>query len=267
MSTLQIKKENFYYSVKLSRPEKHNAFNPEMIAELTEFFKHVDSDKFTGAVLLTGSGSSFCTGADLQWMQSMAKFNYEENRADAERLFNMFETISQCNLPIISYVHGHVFGGGVGLMSVSDVVIAEANTKFSFSEVKLGISPAVISSFILRKMNKNKANEYMITGRTFDAEAAHRAGLVEFVGRELEVQQYLKDTLEHVRMSGPEAVRETKKLIRYLQTASPSQVKSKSIDVIAERRVSDEGQEGLKSFFDKRKPSWIWNVSDEPKTT
>ncbi|MEQ1665241.1 MAG: enoyl-CoA hydratase-related protein [Bdellovibrionales bacterium] len=268
MSEVLIKKESFYYSVKLNRPDKHNAFTPEMISQLTDFFVTVEKDKFAGAILLTGAGSSFCAGGDLGWMQSSVKFTYEENLADAKALFQMFDSAAKCSLPIVGYLQGSVYGGGLGLAAICDIAIAEVNSQFCFSEVKLGIVPAVISSFVLRKMNVGKAKELMMTARVFDADTATRSGLVQFSGRELEAQEYLKDTIGLLSKGGPEAVRETKKLIRKVNDLSGNEVaaneiKTECIRVIAERRASGEGQEGLKSFLEKRKPAWLWSTTSD----
>lgn len=262
MSTVLIKKEKFCYSVKLNRPDKHNAFNPEMIKELTEFFIGADKDKFAGAILLSGAGASFCSGGDLEWMKSMAQFKFEENIEDARALYNMYAAAAQCSLPIVGYLHGSVYGGGLGLAAICDIAIAEATTQFCFSEVKIGLVPAVISSFVLKKMDENKAREFMMTARVFDAEAAQSAGLIEFSGRELEIQEYRDQTIHLLGKSGPEAVRETKKLLNKLQKETSDTVREDCIRVISERRVSPEGQEGLKSFLEKRKPAWLWSAAE-----
>lgn len=261
--TVLIKKEKFYYSIRLNRPEKHNAFNPEMIKELTHAFEKVSTDKFAGAILLSGVGPSFCSGGDISWMKSIATYNLQQNMADATLLFNMFEAAANCPLPIIGYLHGNVYGGGVGLAAICDIAIAETSTKFCFSEVRLGLVPAVISSFVMKKMSYNKAREYMLTGETFGTDEASHAGLIEHVCRELEAKEFVRKTLNAIGKNGPEAMRETKWLTNHNRIARPEEIKAESIEVIAERRVSDEGQEGLKSFLEKRKPAWHWHMSEE----
>lgn len=257
-----IKKEKFYYTVKLNRPEKHNAFTVETIRELTEFFKMANNDKFAGAIVLSGEGKSFCAGGDLAWMKSSVHYSLEENKADAKNLFEMYEAASNCNLPILGYLHGNVFGGGVGLAAICDIAIAQVDTVFCFSEVKLGLVPAVISSFVLKKMSPSKAKELMISGQVFNAEIAHAAGLVEFVGRELEAKAYLDVAISSISKNGREATRELKRLLRHSYFSDEKSIKAESIKVISERRVSDEGQEGLKSFLEKRQPAWVWSLSD-----
>jgi methylglutaconyl-CoA hydratase len=258
MSEILVKKEKFYYNVKLNRPDKHNALNVTMIQQLTEFFTQAAKDKFAGAIILTGTGSSFCSGGDLEWMKSSVDLNLQENSTDAEMLFDMFDAGQKCPLPIIGYMQGNVFGGGLGLTAICDIAISEASTRFCFSEVKLGLVPAVISSFVMDKMQQNQARRLMITAELFDAQKAYESGLVEYVGRELEAKEFLKSTLKHISHNGPEAVRALKQLLLHNKSATREKIKSESVKVIAERRVSQEGQEGMKSFFEKRKPAWQW---------
>lgn len=257
-----IKKEKFYYTVSLNRPDKHNAFDPDMIRKLTDFFIKASADKFAGAILLSGAGPSFCSGGDIAWMKSMVDYNLQQNMHDATALFDMFEAAAQCTIPVIGYMHGNVFGGGLGLTAVCDVAIAETSTKFCFSEVRLGLVPAVISSFVMKKMTFNKAREYMLTGNVFSSQEALSAGLVEHVCRELEAKEFIHRTLNAIGRNGPEAVRETKWLMDFNKKSSLADVKTECIEVIAERRVSAEGQEGMKSFLEKRKPAWHWNTEE-----
>jgi methylglutaconyl-CoA hydratase len=257
MSTIEVIKEIDHYILKLNRPEKHNAFNVEMITELTEFFLQAPNDKFARAIVMMGAGPSFCSGADIDWMKSMAEFSFEQNRKDAERLYEMFEAADNCALPVIGYLQGSIFGGGVGLVSICDIAVAEANAKFCFSEARLGLIPGVISSFVMRKMRPNKAREFMLTAAPFSAQQAYEAGLIEHFERELEAREYLTHALQSITHNGPEALREIKNLLRYGRSANPAQMKVESVRQIAERRVSSEGQEGLASFLQKRKPGWI----------
>jgi methylglutaconyl-CoA hydratase len=261
--TVLIQKEKFYYTVRLNRPEKHNAFNPEMIGELTKFFEEVSNDKFAGAILLTGAGTSFCAGGDINWMKSIANYNLQQNMADATALFRMYEAAANCAMPIIGYLHGNVYGGGVGLAAICDIAIAETSTRFCFSEVRLGLVPAVISSFAMKKMALNKAREHMLTGEPFGTDEALQAGLIEHICRELEAKEFIKKTLNAIGKNGPEAVRETKWLINFNRVSRPEEIKTECIEVIAERRVSAEGQEGLKSFLEKRKPAWVWHMTED----
>ncbi len=257
MSDLLIQKEVDHFSVKLNRPEKHNALTAEMVGELTEFFNKASESVFARAIVITGAGASFCSGADIEWMKSMADYSFEQNRKDAEKLFEMFEAADKCSLPIISYLQGSVFGGGLGLVGISDIAVAEANARFCFSEAKLGLIPAVISSFVLKKMRLNKARELMLTASIFDAKVAYESGLIEYFERELEAKEYVTHSVKNISNNGPGAVQDIKKLLRFLQTGTEPQIKIESVRSISERRVSEEGQEGLASFLQKRKPAWV----------
>ncbi len=257
MSEIIIQKEVDHFSVRLNRPDKHNAFTPEMISELTQFFQKAADNKFARAVVLTGAGPSFCSGADIDWMKSMVNFTFEQNRHDADNLYDMFAAAERCPLPIIGYVQGNVFGGGLGLVSICDIAIAEANAKFCFSEARLGLVPAIISTFVLKKMRASKAKELMITAAAFSAQVAYEAGLIEYFERELEAKEYLTHTLKNISNNGPMAVQEIKRLVRFSHTAPEDQVRIEAVRTIAERRVSDEGQEGLAAFTQKRKPAWV----------
>ncbi|MCB9025817.1 MAG: enoyl-CoA hydratase/isomerase family protein [Bdellovibrionaceae bacterium] len=256
MKFVKIIKNFHSYVVELNRPEKKNAFHPEMIKEITMAFTEIQNTSVRFVELL-GAGKSFCAGADLEWMKSMKDFSFEQNKADSLELFKMFETISQCHVPIIAKVQGHVMGGANGLLSMCDVVAAEHNTLFSFSEVRLGLVPSVISPFILSKMQKSVARSLMITGRIFSAEEAYHGGLIEFCGEMSEVDNFLEDVRKSLFSAGPEAVKDTISLIGAVENCYDwDQVKELTTDVISKKRISPEGQEGLKAFFEKRKPEW-----------
>jgi methylglutaconyl-CoA hydratase len=242
--------------VKLSRGDVRNAFNPEMIAEITQTFLSFESRQDLRAVVLQGEGKAFCAGADLNWMKEMVNFTFEENRTDSLKLFSMFEAISQCPLPVIGMVHGAAFGGALGLVAACDEVIAEENTQFCFSEVKLGIAPAVISSFVHRKAVLGKVRPLMLSGVVFSAATAQQIGLVTEVVPPGQGHVDLQRVLHNYKVCGPEAVRETKKLLNELASMSWDQQKERTTSLIAERRCSSEGQEGLKAFLEKRDPSW-----------
>ncbi|MCC6138598.1 MAG: enoyl-CoA hydratase/isomerase family protein [Bdellovibrionaceae bacterium] len=254
-----FEKENSIAHVTLNRPEVRNAFNPEMIQEITKAFKDIQKDKKVRAVVLSGMGVSFCSGADLEWMKSMAKYTYAQNVKDAQKLYDMFAAIRDCDATVVAKVHGAVMGGALGLVSVCDVVLAETKTLFCFSEVRLGLAPAVISSFVKNKMRFSEMQRYFVTGAVFSAEEAKHSGLIhQIVDSTLALNQMQEVLLkEEVLAAAPQAVRETKKLLRTLSTLN-TEVKAKSATtkLIAKLRVSEEGQEGLKSFFDKRKPKW-----------
>lgn len=245
--------------VALSRPEVRNAFNAQTISELTEVFSKAGREgpyKDARVVLLSGHGKSFCAGADLEYMKSMANFSHEENRRDGEKLFAMFDAVRTCEVPVIVHLHGHAMGGAVGITACADIALAETGTQFRFSEVRLGIVPAVISSFILSKMSPHWARRWMMTGETFDADAALEAGLVHFAGLPEEVVREKETVVKAILEAGPDAVKTTKRLLNEIYGQTPSQVKAKVVSVIADVRTSSEGQEGLSSFLEKREPMW-----------
>lgn len=256
MSFVVVTEMNQVAYVKLHRPEVRNSFNPEMIAELTQIFTDLEARKDLRAVVLQGEGKVFCAGADLNWMKEMVNFSFEQNREDSLKLYGMFEAIAQCSLPVIGMIHGAAFGGALGLVAVCDEVIAEDNTQFCFSEVKLGIAPAVISAFVNKKAVIGKVRPLMLSGVVFNAHVAHQAGLVTEVVAAGEGHTVLQKVLHNYMQCGPEAVRETKRLLNDLDTLSWAEQRSRTTTVIAERRASPEGQEGLKSFLEKREPAW-----------
>lgn len=257
MSTIIVKEENGILNITLNRPEIHNAFNPEMISELTMLFSDQNFSMKSRAIVLNGAGASFCAGADLNWMKSMMKYNFEENVTDAQKLFTMFEVMKNCPIPVIGKIHGNVFGGGLGLVAICDIVAAEEKTKFCFSEAKLGLVPSVISTFIRRKMAPHTVRELFLTADIFDCEKALSSGLIHFSGSSSKCEKYVEDKISSIRKCGKAALISTKKLLNDLETLDPRETKAETTNVIARRRVSEEGQEGLRAFLEKRKPSWF----------
>jgi methylglutaconyl-CoA hydratase len=243
---LKISEEKQILTVSLDRADARNAFNAQMISELTKIFKKISQRKDLRAIVLRGEGKVFCAGADLDYMKSMAKFSLAQNKADSVKLFDMFAAIESCPVPVVGFIHGAAFGGALGLMAVCDFVVIEANTQMCFSEVKLGLVPAVISPFILKKCVPGVMRPLMMTGKVFFPHEILQSGLIHQVGGAQDLELVLSQFLS----AGPEALIATKKLTRSLAS------KAAATKVIAERRVSKEGQEGLKSFFEKRKPSW-----------
>lgn len=256
MSFVVVTEMNHVAYVKLNRPDVRNAFNPEMIAELTQVFHNLNARQDLRAVVLQGEGKVFCAGADLNWMKEMVNFSFDQNREDSLKLFNMFESMANCTLPIIGQIHGAAFGGALGLIAVCDEVIAEEGTQLCFSEVKLGIAPAVISSFVNRKAVPGKVRPLMLSGAVFNVHVAQQAGLVTEVVPAGEGHVMVQKVLTNYLQCGPEAVRETKKLLNELPSLAWDQQRARTTTLIAQRRASSEGQEGLKSFLEKREPSW-----------
>ena len=240
MAGLKIDREGQVLRVTLARPERRNAFDAALIAELTEAFADVGDAR---AVVIAGEGQSFCAGADVDWQRSAIDLSYEENVEDALRLYRMCETIDRCPAPVIARVHGYALGGGSGLAACVDVAIAVPDAVFGFSEVKLGIIPAVISPFVLPKIGAH-ARRYFLTGERFDAETALRIGLIEEIADDLDAA--VDRVLSELLTAGPEAVREAKRLIRERPAGE------ETAQIAARLRAGEEGQEGLRAFLEGR---------------
>lgn len=253
MNNLLVNRKQHILEVQLNRPEKRNAFHPEMIEELTAVFKDLGDAR---VVLLKGQGRSFCAGADLDWMKDMKSYSLEENRKDSEKLYRMFAALRDCPIPVVGHVQGHVMGGALGLLALCDIAAAEDGTQFCFSEVKLGLVPAVISPFVVSKVFSGRVRRWMLTAEAFSAHEALEEGLVNYVGDEIGVQNFVGEILERFKFLGPEAVKDTKYLLRGLPVWDEQKIFQETTRVIAERRVSPEGQEGLSSFFEKRDPGF-----------
>jgi methylglutaconyl-CoA hydratase len=241
---LRIERDGHLLRVTLARPDRRNAFDANLIAALTEAFADVGEAR---AVVLAGEGQSFCAGADVDWQRSAIDLSYEENVEDALRLYRMCETIDRCAAPVIARVQGYALGGGSGLVACADVAIAAPDATFGFSEVKLGIIPAVISPFVLPKIGAH-ARRYFLTGERFDAPAALRIGLVHELAEDLDPA--VERVVGEVLTAGPEAAREAKKLIRERPAGD------ETARIAARLRAGDEGQEGLRAFLERREPGW-----------
>ena len=233
----------------LNRPEVHNAFNDEMITEAIDLFRGA-GDRDVRAIVLRGSGSNFCAGADLNWMSQMIRYTREQNVRDSSNLARMYATINECELPVIGRIQGAAIGGGVGLVAVCDIVLCTRDAKFGLAEVKLGILPAVISPYVISKIGQTHARALFLTGERFDAERALRIGLVHAIADDVD------DVIKQLMTSGPEAVRECKKLIAHVAASDLVEAIPYTIEAIAARRVSEEGQAGMSAFLKKEKPPW-----------
>ena len=255
--TLLVELGDGVLTVTLNRPEVHNAFNDELIVEAIDLFSNIDTEA-ARAVLLKGTGKNFCAGADLNWMSRMVSYTREENVRDSSLLAKMYATIDECPLPIVGRIQGAAIGGGVGLVAVCDVAIAQTKSQFGLSKMKLGILPAVISPYVIAKIGATHARALFLTGERFDAERALRIGLVHrVVESEAELDAAVYETLTQLKTSGPEAVRECKKLVSYVATHELADAIPYTIDAIATRRVSEEGQEGMRAFLDKGLAAWV----------
>lgn len=252
MIDLEIK--NQIATVTLNRSEVHNALSSEMINELTKIFLDLDKDKNVRVVILQSEGKSFCAGADLNYMKSMVDASYEENLKDAEVLGLMFKAIYDCSKPVIAKVQGSAFGGGVGLISACDIAIAKDDCLFALSEAKIGLVPGVISPFIIRKTGFSNASRYFLTSERFNSNKAKEIGLISEIVNDLDKK--IGELASTILENGPEAVSACKKLIRDVVDREINDALNISKEYIAKCRVSSEGQEGIKAFFEKRKPKW-----------
>ena len=245
MSALRVERAGPVLRVAMARPERRNAFDAALIAELTQAFADVGDAR---AVVLSGDGPSFSAGADVEWMRSSVDLSYDANVADAMRLRAMLDAIDDCPAPVVARVQGHAFGGGCGLVACCDIAVAEPAAQFAFSEVKLGIVPAVISPFALAKIGTSAARRWFVTGERFSADVALRIGLVHEVEADLDAA--VDEIVEELLTAGPEAARGAKELTR---TPLPADETARRI---AAHRTSAEGQEGLRAFLEKRAPGW-----------
>ena len=243
--------------VTLNRPEVRNAFNEELIAELTAWAESVKADGPARVAVLGGAGKVFCAGADLTWMSKMVHYTRDENVRDARAMARMFEALDQLPIPLIGRIHGAALGGGVGLAAVCDIVVAAEDAAFAFTEVKLGILPAVISPYAIAKIGRSAARELFLTGARFSAERAQAIGLVHAVADANELDRVVAKFVNDLATSAPEAVAAAKRLIAEVAGSTRTAGIETSIDAIAERRVSKEGQDGMTAFLAKRPPSWL----------
>ncbi len=248
-----IEKEQGVKEVWMNRPELHNAFNAELIEELISVFEKKDSSRL---IILSGRGPSFCAGADLNWMKSMKDYSKEENIKDAKRLAKLFSAINECEAPVIGRINGHALGGGVGLTSVCDYVVSVEEASFGFTEVRLGLIPAVISPYCISKIGESHARAWMISGEKFSASEALRMGLVHEVVKASELDARMELIKKRFLAAGPEAAKEAKKLVRGVMKNMKGS-EDLTCNMIADRRVSAEGQEGMNAVLQKRKPAWL----------
>jgi methylglutaconyl-CoA hydratase len=246
VSALRIERDGELLRVTLARPERRNAFDVALIRELDDAFADVGEAR---AVVLAGDGPSFCAGADVEWQRSSIDLSYDENVEDARRLYRMLESIFRCPAPVVARVQGFALGGGSGLTACADIAVAAEDAVFGFSEVRLGIIPSVISPWVLARIGPAAARRYFLTGERFDAATALRIGLVGEVAADLDasVERVVADLLA----GGPVAVREAKRLV--LEPPDEHDAVARAAD----RRTSEEGQEGLRAFLEKRPAAWL----------
>jgi len=245
MSALRVERDGDVLRVTLARPERRNAFDAALIGALADAFADVADAR---AVVLGGDGPSFCAGADVEWQRSSIDLTYEENVEDYRRLYRMLQSVDRCAAPVVVRVHGFALGGGAGLVACADVAVASEDATFGFSEVRLGIAPAVISPMVLGKIGPAATRRYFLTGERFDASTALRIGLVDEIAADSE--DAVERVVANLLLGGPTAVREAKRLV--LEPGDEEDLLARA----AERRTSPEGQDGLRAFLEKRPPGW-----------
>ena len=259
MSDVEIAREGAVARVTLNRPQLHNAFDEGLIQGLADAFAALGEDVAVRAVLLTGAGKSFSAGADLNWMKRASAYDEERNRADARALELMLRTIDECPKPVVALVNGAAIGGGVGLVAACDIAIAAEGAQFATSEVRLGILPAVIAPFVVRAIGPREARRWFLTAERFGAEEARRIGLVHEVAPADQLEERGAAMVADLLKGGPEALAEAKRLVQLVRTMPQggSILAEATVAMIADRRASPEGREGIGAFLEKRKPAWM----------
>jgi methylglutaconyl-CoA hydratase len=240
----------------LNRPDVRNAFNDEMIAELAAWADAQHADLTVRAAVLRGAGPVFCAGGDLAWMASTVGYTREQNLRDADALARMYSRLDTLPVPLIGCVQGAALGGGSGLAAVCDIVVASRDATFGFTEVRLGIVPAVISPYVVAKIGRSAARELFLTGARFSADRAREIGLVHAVVEAVDLEGEVRRVVEGILACGPQAIAATKALIRRVATGPSAGTAALAAETLADARVSDEGQEGLRAFLDKRPAAW-----------
>jgi methylglutaconyl-CoA hydratase len=257
LERLQIEYDGPVARVWMNRPDLRNAFDGLMITELRKVLFDLRSVDAVRVVVLGGRGPSFCAGADLQWMKAMAAFTREENLREAQALADLFFTVYESPKPIVARVHGAALGGGAGLVAASDIPVAALGTQFGFTEVRLGILPAVISPYVVGKIGEAAARELFLTGERFEAVRALEIGLIRAAVPEEDLDAAVEGRVKELLQAGPRAIAEAKALIREVAGRRVEDVQRYTVERIAEIRTTAEGQEGMRAFLEKRKPYWM----------
>lgn len=260
MSAILVTDRGNVRQIALNRPDVHNAFDDGLIAELTATLVQAGQDEAVRAVVLTGTGASFSAGADLNWMRGMASASEDENREDSLRLAALVRTLQFLPKPTIARVNGAAYGGGVGLIAACDIAIGAEGAKFGLTEVKLGLVPAVISPYVVAAIGLRQARRLFLTGEIFDAAEACRIGLLHRVVPAEGLDEAIEFTLKLLAKAGPQGQREAKRLalrMAGIDEQGAGRIDAQNAELIARLRVSDEGQEGLGAFLDKRAPAWV----------
>jgi methylglutaconyl-CoA hydratase len=253
---LSVTNEGAVANVSLNRPGSHNALNAALIGQLTRAFDDLAEDEGVRVVVLSGEGRSFCAGADIGYMRDTAGLSYEQNLKDARGLGAMFRAVDECPKPVVAKVRGAAMGGGAGLVAAADFVVAEEGARFAFSEVRLGIAPASIAPYVVRKTGASHARSLFLTGERFDATRAREIGLVHEMVPSDGLDAAVEGKVEQLLRGGPHAQASVKALLRQLEVLEPMDTPGLMARVISELRTGEEGQEGLAAFLEKREPRW-----------
>ena len=255
---IRISAQGGIATVVLSRPDVRNAFNDEVIAELSQAFIQLGDDPQVRAIVLMAEGPAFCAGADLNWMRRMADYSREENEQDAEKLAFMLRTIYECPKPTIARVQGDVYAGGMGLVACCDMAVSVDTANYCLSEVKLGLIPATIGPYVIRAMGPRASHRYFLTAERFSAAEARRIGFVHEVVPADQLDATVSTWVQALLAASPNAIKECKKLVQYVADRDITRLLiDHTVKAIADIRASDEGKEGVQSFLNKRKPAWL----------
>lgn len=254
--TIALEEDRAVVRVFFNRPEVHNAFNSTMIGELSLLFSRLRDRKDVRVIVLTGRGKSFCAGADLNWMREIIGYSFEQNMRESLQIAELMQAIHTCPKPTIAMVNGAAIGGGVGFLSACDIAVAAESAKIGLSEVKIGLVPAAISPYVVRKIGQSYAHEYFLTGERMTAERAGSIGLVNRVVSLESLEGEVNRLVDLLLTSGPEALARCKELLHTVPLLNEKDTKHFTAKMIAELRISAEGQEGMASFLEKRKPKW-----------
>jgi methylglutaconyl-CoA hydratase len=256
---LRVEREGAVARVTMTRPEVRNAFNAELIGALREAFTNLAAEpaEELRVVVLSGEGKAFCAGADIEWQRAAKSLSLEENEADARRLQEMLAAVDECPVPVVAAVHGAALGGGMALCCVADITVATATTTFGFTEVKLGLIPAVISPFVLPRIGEGATRALYLTGERFGTDRALRIGLIsEVASDETALAARVEALVAEVLSAGPQAARDAKAMVREQRGLAGRAALARTVQRAARQRISAEGQEGLSAFLEKRPPSW-----------
>ena len=254
--TIRVERSAKAGRIWFDRPEVHNAFDARMIGELRAALGALGADDSVRVVVLSGSGASFCAGADLNWMREIVRYTYEQNLAESLELAEWLHELSSLPKPTIARVNGAAIGGGAGFVSACDIVVASADARFGLSEVKIGLVPACIAPYVLRRTGEGRARQYFLTGERFDARRALEIGLVNVVVEAADLDRKVEEVVSSLVSSGPEALAKAKELLTRVPGLGFEEAKRYTAEMIAGLRTSAEGQEGMAAFLEKRRPKW-----------